>query len=608
MRIFFWIVISSAVLVLVNRVAAQDSLNYNPLTLTQSTTIDAYTPVKWRVSGSAGYHRLLPKGYANDNLYLTHGFQVNLSTDYFVGRYWGLGVSMGYQNLSVSDLYKKDPGIPKFPTPRFLPLKPLNSFMLTIGPAFSLPLSQRVLLDIDLRGGLFYNDPPVLGAYQSNSFQDDPSNGVFLTTAIPSDRRFRAGFNASAGIKYQLTQQMSAGLSASTSFSSFGYSQVGSTNNFVQKQVDLTTYGVQVAVSYRFLSSSQRPSVSTTTAPSASPRPVCYPPILDPAQINEYYIGTTSQPVIRWRSSAPIYTEGERYSVRLYTLPGNKLVYEKTVQEPQLAWPAQLAIPDSASYFFYSIATTRVDNFEQTCRSEPVVGTLGFYKRPSAEKTQPTAPREPAFTLKVYELRLVPLVRTATPATKGKPKQTTLTKGRKPVQTKPVSQSAESIDSLQAPIVRPDSVRSDSVRLRPVLVDSVRSDSARSDSIRARSIRSDSIRSDSVKADSSRILTLRADSVRAARLPIATKVVFRLVYDGPIQEPTFAWPSLAPLPAQPTVYQYIISRVNNRQIVQNHYLLVEPDGCSTIIYEATKNKFLQSRSPVRQPSVKKSPD
>ncbi|GAB3769483.1 hypothetical protein GCM10028818_05610 [Spirosoma horti] len=601
MRIFFWIVLSHAVLVLVNRVAAQDSLNYNPLTLTQSTTIDAYTPVKWRVSGSAGYHRLLPKGYANDNLYLTHGFQTSLSADYFVGRYWGLGISMGYQNLAVSELYKKDPGIPKFPTPRFLPLKSQNSFMLTIGPAFSFPLSQRVLLDIDLRGGLFYNDAPVLGAYLSNSFEDDPSNGVFLTTAIPSDRRFRPGFNASAGIKYQLTQQMSAGLSASTSLSSFGYSQVGSTNNFNQKQVDLTTYGVQVAVSYRFLSS-QRTRVNPVV-PTTSPRPVCYPPILDPAQINEYYVGTTSQPVIRWRSSAPIYTEGERYAVRLYTLPGNKLVYEKTVQEPQLAWPAQLAIPDTASYFFYSISTTRVDNFEQTCRSEPVVGTLGFYKRPSAEKTQPTAPREPAYTLKLYELRLVPLAKGATPLAKGMPKQAKLIKGKKPVQAKPASQSAEPVDSLQAAIIRPDSVRSDSIRLRPVQVDSVRSDSIRSDSTQSRSVRSDSVRTDSIRADS-----VRARTIRSTPVPTATKVVFRLVYDGPIQEPDFTWPGLAPLPAQPTVYQYIISRVSNRQIVKNHYLLVEPDGCSTIIYEAAKNKRLQYSNPPRQPTIKKSPN
>lgn len=601
MRIFFWIVISSAVLVLVNRVAAQDSLNYNPLTLTQSTNIDAFIPVKWRVSGSAGYHWLLPKGYLNDNLYLTQGFQATLSTDYFVGRYWGLGVSMGYQNLAVSDLYKKDPAIPKYPTPRFLPVRSLNSFMLTVGPAFSFPLSQRILFDVDLRGGLFYNDAPVLGAYLPSSPQDDPSNGTFVSAAIPSDQRFRAGFSASAGIKYQLTQQLSAGLSANTSFSSFGYTQLRNANNFTQKQVDLTMAGVQATVSYRFLSS-QRPRASTAI-PTASPRPVCYPPILDPAQISEFYIGTTSQPLIRWRSSAPVYTEGERYVFRLYTLPGNKLVYEKTVQEPQLAWPAQLATPDTASYFFYSISTTRVDNFEQTCRSEPVVGTLGFYKRPSVEKTQPTAPREPAFTLKLYELRLVPVGKVSTPVVKGTSKRAKLSKTRKPVQAKPVSQSAAPVDSLLAAVERPDSVRADSVRLRPVQVDSARSDSVQSRSLQSDSVRTDSVRSDSVRADS-----IRASTIRATPIPTATRVVFRLIYDGPIQEPDFTWPGLAPLPAQPTVYQYIISRVSNRQIVHNHYLLVEPDGCSTIIYEATKNKRLQYSNPFRQPPVKKSPD
>ncbi len=538
MRIFFWFLVGNAILALVNQARAQDSLNYipNALTLTQSTTIDT-SPGKWRLSGFAGYHQQYQKGYLNESLYLTNGLTAGLATDYFVGPNWGLGIMIGYQNLAVSDLYKQDPSIPKYPSPRLLPLTSLHSFMLTIGPAFSFPLARRLSLDINLRGGLFYNDAPILGAYILNSTQDNLLTGTLVSTTImPNSQRVRLGFNASAGVKYQFTQQLSLGLSANSSYSSFGYTQVNTTNYFLQKRVDLQMYGVQAEISYRFSPASQR----SKAAPPVPPTPVCYPPLLDTNQPYLYEVGTADLPVFKWRSSAPVYTEGERYTFRLYTLPGNKVVYEKMVQEPQLAWPAQVPLPDTASYYFYTVHTSRTDEFDQSCRSEPVVGTFGFFKPRTSAQNQVVTPREPVnlFRLRLYVLDSVVVTQVPyQPIETGKRSRTT---GRRPktIDTQPNSQTGTPTDSMQSVV----------------------------------------------------------------------KIMPRLLYEGPTQQPSFVWPTLIPLPTSPAVYQYVINRITNRELLQSYYLMVEPDGCSTIISEATKNKYLQyNRVPGEQPKPEPSP-
>ncbi|MFD2934964.1 hypothetical protein [Spirosoma flavum] len=538
MRIFFWFLVGTAILALVNQAGAQDSLNYstNSLTLTQSTTIDT-SPGKWRLSGFVGYHQQYQKGYLNENLYLTNGLTAGLATDYFVGPNWGIGIMIGYQNLAVSDLYRQDPSIPKYPFPRILPLTSLHSFMLTIGPAFSFPLARRLSLDINLRGGLFYNDAPILGAYLLNSTQDNLLTGTLLgTTVIPSSQRVRLGFNGSVGVKYQFTQQLSLGLAANDSYSSVGYTQVNVNNNFFQKRVDLKMYGVQAEISYRFSPSSQR----TKTAPPVPPTPVCYPPLLDTAQPNLYEVGTAELPVFKWRSSAPVYTEGERYTFRLYTLPGNKVVYEKVVQEPQLVWPAQVPLPDTASYYFYTVHTSRSDEFEQSCRSEPVVGTLGFLKNRPVAQSQVVTPREPVnlFRLRLYVLDSVVVTQVKRQPIEVAKRSKTRTRRPDTSQTQPTSETSAPADSLQS----------------------------------------------------------------------VTKIMPRLIYEGPMQQPNFVWPNAITLPARPAVYQYVINRISNREMLQSYYLMVEPDGCSIIINEATKNKYLQNNMvPTEPPKPDSSP-
>ena len=539
MRLFYLLIGVIVGIGLAGQAGAQDSLAYNPtvITLSQPTSVDLSAPGGWRLGGFVGYHRLIQEGYGNKSLYLSHGFQSSLTADYFVGRNWGIGLLLGYQSVRVSDQYAKAQSNLGDPFVRLFPLTSLHSFMMTVGPAVSLPLGRRLFLDINLRGGLFFNDAPVLGTYTSLGGQEGLPSGTLISATIPSPSRFRLGFNGFAGLKYQLTQPFSVGLGASASLSSFEYTQVNnnSENYFEQKQVNFKTVGVQLVLSYRFSTVSRR----SKAVPVRPPVPVCYPPVLDQTQSTVYEVGTGDRPVFKWRSSAPVYTEGERFTFRLYTLPGNKVLYEKEVQEPQLTWPDQLSLPDTASYYFYTIHASRKDEFEQSCRSELVVGTFGFMK---PQSTPVARPREPVnlYTTKLYELRAVQVVQ--------------VTGGPTP--------------PAEAPKPVPPAAR-------------------RSATGRNRSASPSVIRTDSV----------------LARL----KIVPTLVYEEATPQPNFVWPTRLAWPAQAGLYRYVVNRMGTGELVQNYYLMIEPDGCHTIISEATRNKYLRNHSEPPEPQPEPEP-
>jgi len=518
LRLWFLVVL---LLASARHLAAQDSLAFsaNPLVLTQPSTVSASDMARWRLSGYVGYTINPQPDYRE--LYLTRGMHANLAADYFFNRNLGLGMLLGYQNLAVSDAYRNDPSIPVAPViPRVFPLTSLHSFMLAVGPALSFPLGSRLSFNVELRGGLFYNDAPVLGSYSLGGGQDESLTGRVETYISSNDQRGRWGALAFAGLQYQITPQVSMGVAANSSLSSFGYNQIGQSGFFNQYRVSLNTFGVQASVAYRF--SPVRRQAKTVQAPVV-PMPVCYAPILDVTQPSLYEVGAGSRPLFRWRSGSPVYTEDEQYVFRLYTLPGNKLLYEKTTKDLQVAWPAQVILPDSSSYFYYSLYTSRTDELERTCRSEPVVGTKGFYQRTAADR-KPAVPRETVieYSRKLYELHSVPL---------AKPDSQAVAKVVKPV---PAPRRRGAPTARPVPVPVPDSIR------------------------------------------------------------LGIRIVPTLVYEGVSQQADFTWPDSLATPGEPTVYQYVVGRTNSRTSpTQIRYLIVEPDGCTSFISEATKNRYLQ---------------
>ncbi|QJW91632.1 hypothetical protein HNV11_20725 [Spirosoma taeanense] len=521
-----------SILASAGRLNAQDSLTLanNSLMLMQPSTVGSSYLARWRLTGYAGYNVNSQQGYRK--LYLTRGIHASLAADYFFGSKLGFGVLLGYQNLAVSEDYRDDLSIPQTNNPRVLPLTSLHSFMLTVGPSLSFPIVDRLSLNVELRGGVFYNDAPVLGTYIYPEDQEGSPSGLIVAYITPNDQRGRWGAIAFAGLQYQLTTQLSIGVMANGTLSSLSYNQITQSGFFTQNQTSVKTVGVQTTVSYRF---SPVRRWKKTVQPPVVPTPICYAPILDTTQPSLYEIGASNRVTFRWRSGSPVYTEGEQYVFQLYTLPGNKLIYEKTTKDTQLPWPNQLIQPDSGSYFFYSVFTSRTDELERTCRSEPVVGTKGFYKRPSAEQKSTDLPLETVieYNRKLYELRSIALVKADSSTEHSFSKS--MPKGY---------QGSSPMPANGRPIAVPNPAR------------------------------------------------------------LGIRIIPTLIHEDVAQQSDFVWPDSLVTPTGPTVYQYVISRKNGGTVSEQiHYLIVEPDGCTTFIDEATKNNYLEYHTALSEPST-----
>ncbi len=356
----------------------------------------------WRLGGGVGLSQQY-QGQRNDqSLYLGAGFQTTLNVDYFLGHRWGIGATLGFENLSVRDQYVQlayqDPSVPANIVPAFLPKAGMQSLQALVGPVVSIPLYRRLTIDLSYKGGIFYNNAPVVGAF-------DPTRNVLIFRISPNDQRFGLGMMASGNLVYRLTPRWQIGLGGTARYSRFGYTVDRTDGRFFQFMRRLGVLGGQVTATYTF----ERRAV-----PIAPAVPTCYPPVLDTNMPTRYEIGADTRPVLSWQSSAPVYTDDQRYVVRLYSMPGNKLLAENTVRETQWAWPAKTALPDTSSFYFFSVHSTRTDNVEQICRSELTTGTLEFYKRIAV--VLPPAPENPNLTIELFEV--LPILGQVTVATK----------------------------------------------------------------------------------------------------------------------------------------------------------------------------------------------
>lgn len=368
----------------------------------------------------------------------------------------------------------------------------------------------------------------MLSAYSLSYTEGDLLNGKLVaTTIMPTSQRAQLGANGFISLNYQFTSQFSLGLAASASYSSVRYARLNIAGDFSQRTLELPTYGAQLTASFRLSPSSASSPSSAVAAKQqkeiepGQPVPVCYPPLLDPSQSNLFKIGGIERPVFKWRSSAPIYTEGEQYTIQIYTLPGNKKIYEKVLKEQQFVWPSQLPLPDSAAFFFYTVYTSRVSEYGHLCRSEPAAGTFSFYKGQPTNQSLLTQPSFRTYAIKLYEL---PPITVAPP-------------------------DLQRVNLLMRMLQKAG------------LLTSPRAPS-----------------------------TASADSAQ-----LVSQLPPKLIFEGPVEQSQFVWPAGVPLPARTTVYEYTINALDNQEVVQRSYLMVEPGGCYTIINEETKNAFLRYR-------------
>ncbi|MBO0947145.1 hypothetical protein [Fibrella forsythiae] len=316
------------------------------------------------------------------------------SADYFLKRKFGLGLEAGYFGFSLqrqNEAYIREAlALLNQPLDQVGLLEPANlhSFHLVTGPVIRLPLGRRITGSANLRGGLFFNDAPITGAY-------DKTNERLLFRFSPAADRFRPGLTGGLALERTMSQSVRLGLKAVGFLSKLTYNADGPEGEFFSFSRALVGYSVQVSASLAI-----RGRRSGSVPPIL---PGCYSPIL-PNQVLTYDVDKQPEPSFVWYSGAPVYTSDESFTLRLYSLPGNKLIDERTTNGRALPWLSGMKVPDSTAQFYYTIQASRRDQTGQSCVSPAVSGTIRFYKR-EAVRVDIVRERSP-LTVDIYEVRL----------------------------------------------------------------------------------------------------------------------------------------------------------------------------------------------------------
>lgn len=472
----------------------------------------------WRLGGGLGVSQQYQRQRSDQSLYLGRGLQTTLNAEYFAGHHWGIGATLGFENLTVRDQYVRlvyqDAAVPLSLVPAFLPKAGMQSLQAVLGPVISIPLHRRLTMDLSYKGGIFYNNAPVVGAF-------DPTRNVLVFRVSPNYKRFSFGMMASGSVQYRLTPRWQVGLGGTAQYSKFGYTVDRTDGRFFQFMRRLGVLGGQVTLTYTF---------EARSVPMAPALPTCYPPLLDNSLPARYEIGVDSRPVLKWRSSAPVYADDERFTVRLFSMPGNKLLAENTVRDTQWAWPAKIALPDTSSFYFYSVHSTRTDYVDQTCRSELATGTLEFFKRIAV--VLPPAPDNPTLTIELFEvLPVLGQVTVAKKVTKPTVRRYTY---RKPSGSKRKSAKTQTYSRYRK------------VPAKPVTETGV-------------------------------------VSVREL-----------LIYREVTKQREIVWPAGVPYPTKPTVYRYVVKKTGEAgKPVGEYNLLVEPGGAVKVLTPDEKKQRLK---------------
>lgn len=321
----------------------------------------------FRFSGSLGIAAQYRPDASDNQAFLSAGALGTFAADYYFRQRLGLGIEAGYLSYNLRPAYAQYFAqvqaldyFPPDPTEQ-LPLNNNYSFHVLAGPVLSLRLLRHLTLTTTLRGGVFYNDAPTGGVYNLATRQ------LLYRFAI-DDKRLQAGGAASLALYYPLSPAVQLGLGASAVASPVTYSidnLRGTTYRF-----DRVLGGYSAFASLAF---TVRPEPARAQLPVVLPS--CYAPVLAPDKPAAYNAAQGETPLLKWKSGAPIYATDEEFTVQVYALPTNKLVFERTTLELQVSVPL-LKLPDATTQLYYTVQASRRDQAGQRCLSPITTGNV----------------------------------------------------------------------------------------------------------------------------------------------------------------------------------------------------------------------------------------
>lgn len=295
------------------------------------------------------------------------------AVDYYFKRRFGFGLEAGFASYGVGRAYTQYfekaqvlDNLSAGPSEQ-LGINNLYSFRLLAGPALSLHLSRRLALTTTLRGGLVYNDAPVGSLYEQRS-------QLVLYRLTTNDRRLQLGGSASLAVYYALTNDLQLGLGAAAFASPVTYTVDNLQGRYFSFTRLLGAYGAFASLAFTVRTRPVREQLPVVL-------PSCYAPVLASAEPVVYDIARQEAAVFKWKSGAPIYATDEEFTLRLYALPDNKLLLERTTTEPQLSLTPTADLPRGTSQLYYTLQASRRDQAGQRCLSPVITGSVSLVRK-----------------------------------------------------------------------------------------------------------------------------------------------------------------------------------------------------------------------------------
>ena len=383
-----------------------DSAFYKNSNVLRSTKPKSY----WKITDRVGVAIPFCKEGEDKTMFLKPGAYNSLS----VNRFWGilgLGLMGGYQNFGVKEDYKGAEGqIAK--NSKLLGISPsalkydtqgdYEDFYLLIGPALALPVSKKINVDIDLKGGLFNTSAPRFGASIAGPASSGADEVIFRTT--PSASKNQLGGLLSVDILYNFAKNWAIGVNGqgfltNTPFTTMGADVAPGSLKVLTKEATRTHGGCNfgLALSHTFGEKTGNTIYSLLPPPPAPV--VCAIPTLQGENGMMYDNGSTTIPSFRWKSTSAT-PENEEYIFKLYKADGSGTpIYQQTTKNANLSLPANVSLVngDECSFYYYTVQSS----VEGKCLSEASAASFGYRAKPVVQNIV-AKPVEDQYMFKIF--------------------------------------------------------------------------------------------------------------------------------------------------------------------------------------------------------------
>ncbi len=362
---------------------------------------DFQKPSHWKLTDRLGIAFPYCKEGKDESLFAKPGFFNTLSVDKYWGMF-GLGILGGYQQFSIDNAYKttlRNKIGYNGQTLKTIETKNYQDFYLLVGPSVSIPVAEKLFIDLGLKGGAFYSSAPVLG------FENDEKPAAVRYEVRPSENSWNLGANLNLDILYEIAKNWQVGLTAAGYLTQTNYKELYAANSSNDNKLTINSFkrehggfNLGLAVAHKFKTCTGN-TIYTLLPPPPAPV-ICYTPSLaDGLNGKIFDFGSTERPNFKWKSSS-LTPEQEDYIVKVYKADGSGTpIYQQTSKNNTLSLPTDLTLGGSDGGFYYYTVQSSI---EKKCLSEAAAASFIYKPKPIEVDLAATKPVSDQYKIKIF--------------------------------------------------------------------------------------------------------------------------------------------------------------------------------------------------------------